>query len=72
MKVVRDSGECKTVKFEDLDDGEAYIDEGQGGGQIKIKTDEESGCCLESGVLGKYDSDENNEVVRVKCEVRVS
>lgn len=66
MKVLKGK-EAKTVKFEDLGEGETFRLEDEE--QIEIKTDEGSGCCLEDGILNQRDDDE--KVIRVNCELRV-
>ncbi len=67
MKIVIGS-KRKVMKFEDLDEGQTFVDEGED--QIKIKTDEQSGVCLEDGVLAGYSDDE--KVSPVECELHIT
>lgn len=66
MKIVN-SKAPKTIAFKDLEEGGCFTEEGET--QIQIKTDENSGCCLEDGVLGEMG--ESDKVVKVNCELVV-
>jgi len=66
MNIVRDA-KAKKITFGDLEEGETFTEKGES--QIKIKTDNDEGCCLEDG--GMYEMDDDEEVIKVNCEVRV-
>lgn len=66
MKIVT-SKKDKVVKFESLEEGEVFKEEGSE--QLKIKTDDDSGCCLENGEIEDFNDDE--KVIAVACELRV-
>lgn len=67
MKIVTGE-EVKGTTFEELEEGETFFAEGEE--QVQIKTDEGSGCCLETGILTDYD--DPTKVVRVSCEVHIT
>ena len=67
MKIIK-SGKVKKSTFGKLDEGDTFRQDGEE--QIQIKTDEESGCCLEDGVLHQFDSEE--EIIPITCELHIN
>ncbi len=66
MKIVTKS-KGKTTTFEDLEEGQVFKDADNE--QLKIKTDDSEGVCLDDGGTYAYENDE--KVIPVECELHI-
>ena len=67
MEIIRSGGKVKKTTFGKLEEGDAFRDEDAE--QVKIKTDEAGGCCLENGVITSYGEEEI--VIPIACELHI-